>query len=808
MGIRGEIVPPKKYLLTVVIPERNTAEGHRDMGRLENCLTSLKNQTISLDRFDIIVSDLDSDDPYRTNHQEICKKFGARYIYTVTGDVWNISRARNIGIRNAKAEYVVTTDVDCVFAPDFIETLLRHVAKDKIIHCRISDLPRDYDGKLDEFRWMDKISTLRPAFGYGGCQCFSREWAFKIHGFDEAYKVWGADDTDFYLRAMQDGLESVWIEHETSFYHQWHESENNTQNRPQINENRIRLKLTEMKKFPVERNVTGWGESGATEIKAEKPKEKLDDVAALITTFMRDEALYACIQSIRQYYPKIAIYVGDNGRTNTKKRAFLKSHRCVYVKVPFDCGVGETRNRVFKKLPERFQNVVICEDDILFTDETRLENWATVLHNEPEIGIVGGALKKADTKILNEQYYEAWLYAKAATLYVERIERLDWRGAGGVRYAPCDIVINVFMMRRKVWDDQKWDAAIKTWPEHEDFFFALKKKAIWKVVYTDSVSMIHKSVPYPEEYAKFRVRIDGIRYFARKWGIEYIWNSWHKDWGKPNPMRIGLLQATKSTVVSMPGRPTEVAIGIKTFLREKTLFETLDAIEKYFPYPYRIYIADDGGTTDEKEYRYQKLEVGGHVVIRLPFNCGISVGRNEILKKFTEDHLLLMDDDIVLQDRESIGQMKAVLDSDESIGLCAGMLFARNGEYIGNENYQKGLRFEIDRGILFRYPAHREIHKANGSMYVFADQVVNFFLAKRAVFDDVKWDNRIKVEWEHIDFFLRLKQTRWKAAACLDAKAVHLNPINDPTYNYYRRSVTNQYFFQKHNIHNVINRFN
>ena len=92
-------------------------------------------------------------------------------------------------------------------------------------------------------------------------------------------------------------------------------------------------------------------------------------------------------------------------------------------------------------------------------------------------------------------------------------------------------------------------------------------------------------------------------------------------------------------------------------------------------------------------------------------------------------------------------------------------------------------------------------------MYVLAEQVINFFIAKKEVFDEVRWDNRIKVEWEHIDFFLRLKQTHWKAAACLDAKALHLNPINDPTYNYHRRSVVNQYFFQKHDIHNVINRF-
>ena len=92
-------------------------------------------------------------------------------------------------------------------------------------------------------------------------------------------------------------------------------------------------------------------------------------------------------------------------------------------------------------------------------------------------------------------------------------------------------------------------------------------------------------------------------------------------------------------------------------------------------------------------------------------------------------------------------------------------------------------------------------------MFIYADQVVNFFLAKRAVFDDIRWDNRIKVEWEHLDFFLQLKKTKWKVAACLDAKAIHINSQHDSTYNYHRRTSSSNYFNNKHGIHRVINRF-
>lgn len=801
-----------KYLITVVIPLRNTKEYHREVKRLRDCLQSLQDQTVAYEKMDIIISDIDSDIYYKGRHKEICDKYKVRHIYTETGTIWNISRARNIGIRNAKAPYVMTTDVDCIFAPDFMEVVLRHLDKSKIIHCRVSDLPQDYEDGFMNFHWMNKISATRPTFGYGGCQVFSKEWVFKIHGFDEEYIGWGADDTDFYHRAIQDGLESVWIGKETSLFHQWHPTDNRFDDMEQVNTNRLRLKLTEMESSPIVRNESGWGGEG---IQIASPKGKIKDasilknIAILITTFMRDDLLFQCVKSIRIYYPDIAIFVGDNGKPNEKKMKFCKDHNCKYVKVPFDSGVGATRNAVFKILPKQYEYIVICEDDILFTNETKLINWLTVLDEKKNVGIIGGILKKQNGRMVN-QNYEAWLYAKASTLYVERIERFGWRLDCGVRHIYCDIVLNVFMMRRKVWDSQKWDSKIKTWPEHEDFFFSLKKKTDWKVAYTDAVCLLHKPVTYAEKYAKYRMRIGGAKIFSEKWGIEYIWNSWHKSWGKPNPMKIGLLmpERTLPKVELKREDKKEIAIGIKTFLRENALFKTLDAIEKHFKFPYRLYIADDGSISPEKQYVYQHLETQGHEIINLPFNSGISVGRNQIVKRVKEDYLLIMDDDIIIQNYMSIENMKKVLDGNEDIGLCSGMLVAENGDYMTNINYQKGLRFEINKGLLFRYPSVKKLYKTDGALFVYADQVVNFFLAKMKLFDDVKWDDRIKVEWEHLDFFLQLKNTKWKVAACLDARAVHMQAKHDPTYNYYRRTSSVDYFNNKHGIHNVINRFN
>lgn len=801
----------KKPAISIIIPLKNTKEYHRETKRLKQCLDSLKNQTIPYSQIDVVVADIDSDPYYKAIHKKICNEFKARHVYSKTDDIWNISRARNIGIRSARADYVMTTDVDCIFAPNFIETILRYTAKDKIVHCRISDLPEDYKDKSGDLFWMNKVSTLRPVHGYGGCQVFPRKWVFKINGFDEAYKGWGADDTDFFHRATQDGLESIWIEKETSFFHQWHPMDNRFEDREQVNENRLRLKLTEMGKLPIVRNDSGWGgKKGKLAPSSVKTKKTFRDTAVLITTFMRDDALFQCIKSIRKHYPDIAIFVGDNGKSNEKKTKFCKTHKCTYIKAPFDCGVGATRNAVFKALSEKHKYVVICEDDIIFTDETRLDNWQSILSAKKDIGIIGGMLKKRSEGLPVMQNYEAWLYTKATTLHVERLESYNWKMDCDSRYAYCDIVINIFMMKREVWDSNKWDKNIKTWPEHEDFFLSLKKNTGWKIAYTDTVSLIHEPAIYEKKFENYRMRRDGEKPFSKKWGIEYIWNSWHAEWGMPNPLKIGLLipEDKKPKQKSGTAKKNAIAIGIKTFLRENSLFKTLDAIEEYFPFPYRLYIVDDGKISDQKEYRYQQLESNGHMIIRLPYNCGISVGRNKIIENIREEYLLLMDDDIVLQDGESIIHMKNVLDSKENIGLCSGMLFWENGNYVANENYQKGLRFEFDKGLLFRYPSVKKMHKTNGSLFLYADQVVNFFIAKKAIFNEVKWDDRIKVEWEHIDFFLSLQKTDWEATVCLDAKATHLRPEDDHAYIQCRRAMSNQYFLQKNNIHAVpINRF-
>jgi len=541
----------------------------------------------------------------------------------------------------------------------------------------------------------------------------------------------------------------------------------------------------------------------------------MKDTAILITTFLRDDALFACVKSIRKYYLDIKIFIVNTGQSSDKIDKLCSYHRCTLIKAPLDSGVCCARNEAMALIPKEYKYVVILEDDIVFNEKTKLETWRTILREYEDIGIVSCEVQRLNGMNKKVQDYEANIRLENDIIYVEKIEVPKWRGKGETRHFCCDIVPNVFMMRRDIWETIKWDEQYKTTPEHTDFFLLLKRNTDWKIAFTDSISMEHHIQRYSShEYSAKRRRTEGYRALGEKWGVKYYWNSWHEKWGMTNPIGLYTFAKTSSQrkvtgiFPSTERNDKIVAIGIKTFMREESLFKTLDSIEKYFPYPHKLYIADDGGVSDEKEYRYQQLEIRGHVIIRLPFNSGLSFGRNEIIRRVREEYVLMLDDDIQLTDSDSIKKMKQVLDSADDIGLCAGVIYQKNGEPYGGHAYSRGLVLEIDNSVLFRHKSTGKLAKADGVLYNYADQVVNFFLAKRAIFKSVTWDNRIKIEYEHMDFFLTLKQTKWKVAVCLDTKSTHAHQLTvDPVYARYRFSAPVNYFYGKHGIGRIVNRY-
>ncbi len=248
--------PPAPIDLSVVIALRD-----RGGVRLENCLRSLRWQDVPADSVEIVLSDFGSDAPHRAELVGLAETHDARIVRTDTVEVWNRARALNIGIRNARGRYVLCTDADMIFAPNFLRTLLRAQAADDdqaLVLCQSRDLPEalpDAPWAVDDVPTLIAQSAFRERLGTGACQMAPRAFLERLRGYDEGYKRWGLEDTDMTFRAQRAGLTLRWVEDETAMMHQWHSS-NRTRWPIQKTLNDLRFHLTKRR---VTKNPRRWG---------------------------------------------------------------------------------------------------------------------------------------------------------------------------------------------------------------------------------------------------------------------------------------------------------------------------------------------------------------------------------------------------------------------------------------------------------------------------------------------------------------------------------------------------------------------
>lgn len=246
---------------------------------------------------------------------------------------------------------------------------------------------------------------------------------------------------------------------------------------------------------------------------------KLNDVGIIVTTFIRDPALFKCIKSIRQFYPDIKIYVVDQGKTSYEKETFLRRNKCNNIRLPYDSGLALARNVGMIASKEKY--MIICDDDFIFLKKTRLENWKQLLCSHPKAGIAAGILNTNGLIY----HYEHELRKFEKFYVMKEYDEIIWKRHKGIKYHYCDLALNWFMMKRECWKDCPWDSDYKIAQEHLQFFLDLKDQGKWKVIYTPTVLADHEKKPYSDEYevlraSKGRKRISWIHYY-KKTGIRF-----------------------------------------------------------------------------------------------------------------------------------------------------------------------------------------------------------------------------------------------------------------------------------------------
>jgi hypothetical protein len=184
-----------------------------------------------------------------------------------------------------------------------------------------------------------------------------------------------------------------------------------------------------------------------------------------------------------------------------------------------------------------------------------------------------------------------------------------------------------------------------------------------------------------------------------------------------------------------------IAAVITTILKDETMLKCISSFDKYNVV---IYLLDQGDITPEKEIIYQELEKKGHHIYRIKQDCGLSAARNWLIERVTEPYVFISDDDVELVSNPY--KMLSHFNRDRTVGIVGGQLWNVGRGFEHNYNYA----LEIKNGNLYMYKSDH------------TDLVLNFFIANRDIFQEVKWDENLKMV-EHVDFFLQLKQlNKWK----------------------------------------------
>lgn len=233
----------------------------------------------------------------------------------------------------------------------------------------------------------------------------------------------------------------------------------------------------------------------------------------------------------------------------------------------------------------------------------------------------------------------------------------------------------------------------------------------------------------------------------------------------------------------------DVDIVVKTFMRQTSLRRLVASIEKHYPGS-PIHIADDSELDQDTRSYYAGLSMRGHGVITLPYNVGVSVGRNALVDSTRRPYVLILDDDFVFIESTNIEVLREVLDSDPSLGVAAGTVLD-NGSDVSRYEYNVRMR----SGILHYFPADGPSVSIGGHHCHSAEVVHNFALFRRTVFDTVRWDEHLKM-LEHSDFFLRLKRSPWRVVHVPEVKIAHFHD-SPPGYADFRFDPENRLLVEK-----------
>jgi glycosyltransferase involved in cell wall biosynthesis len=216
-------------------------------------------------------------------------------------------------------------------------------------------------------------------------------------------------------------------------------------------------------------------------------------------------------------------------------------------------------------------------------------------------------------------------------------------------------------------------------------------------------------------------------------------------------------------------REETITLLIKSFQRKGCVESLIQSIRSRYKHV-KIVVVDDS----RPQLHFDHLDTG-IVTYNLPFDSGISAGRNYGVSRISTPFFVLLDDDFEFTDRTDLIQFADAIESTD-LDILGGQVLRRKGDpirYFGN--------FYLDsqnRKLVCKREYQRHTN------YNSCQIILNFFIARTASVSQCKWDEDLKVA-EHAAFFFA-HRNRLKIGFTETVSIMH-NPRKPLSYKKFRR---------------------
>lgn len=202
-------------MITIIYAYRN-----RDLKRIQKSIESLCSQTNK--NFKVIFVDYGSDIVIANQVADLIKKYPfVQYHYLDTiYQPWNKSKALNYAIKKTDSDFCFIADIDMIFHPEFIKLLILKSLNNTVTFFKVGFLSQEESLKSLSFEdYKIKFYSNEEATGMSLLPTKNLK---DIHGYEEFFHFWGAEDTDLHNRLRNSGCTINYYDEKILMLHQWH----------------------------------------------------------------------------------------------------------------------------------------------------------------------------------------------------------------------------------------------------------------------------------------------------------------------------------------------------------------------------------------------------------------------------------------------------------------------------------------------------------------------------------------------------------------------------------------------------------